>query len=371
MIGMGTKRRQYKSGSIREKNGRFYVRWYDFDGDRHEEAAGNERGAANRLLTQRLGEAASGANRPAKAGVDVTVLDCLNLAVADMRQRQLADYQNSKGKVKSIIEPEIGWMRAASFNWKQAWKYIEARRAAGVRDSTINRELSLIRKGFKLAASPEHQLIAVAPSVPTLDEGDNVRTGFLTPAEYDRMMDALPNYLQPLLCVAYHTGLRRSTLLSIRLDQVDLAAGLIWIKRTQTKNRTSQTAPILDGAMRGYCEMAVAANRKFLFEHDGLQIRSFKNAWAAAKKVAGLPNLLFHDLRRTAVRDWVAAGVSESAAMAISGHKTRSMFERYNIIQSATVLRAAALRTAFDKAAAEAKNEIGEKRGKSGTVRPS
>lgn len=370
MIGMA-KRRQYKSGSIREKNGRFYVRWYDFDGERHEESGGDDRRAAERLLQQRIGESAAGASRPAKAGVDVTVKDCLDVALADMRQRGMANYQISKYKIEAVLDPVVGWMRAAGFDWKQAWKYIEARRTAGVKDSTINRELSLLRKAFKLAAGPEYRMLAAAPAVPSLDEGDNVRTGFLTPTEYEKLLAALPTYLQPLVCVAYHTGLRRGTLLSIRLDQVDLAGGLIWISRRQTKNRTSQTVPILAGAMRGFCEMAVAANKTYLFEHDGHQIRSFKGAWTAAREAAGLPELLFHDLRRTAVRDWVAAGVSESAAMAISGHKTRSMFDRYNIIQAATVLRAAALRTSFDEAAKAAKPESGEKRGKDAAAKPS
>jgi integrase len=370
MLDMG-KRRQYKSGSVREKSGRFYVRWYDFEGERHEEAAGTDRRAAERLLQQRIGENAAGGKRVSKAGVDITVKDCLEVALAEMRQRKLASYQISKWKVDSILVPAVGWMRAASFGWKDAWKYIDSRRAGEVKDSTINRELSLLRKAFKLAAGPNHQMIAAAPPLPTLDEGDNVRTGFLTPNEYDRVLAALPEYLRPLLCVAYNTGLRRGTLLSIRLDQVDLAAGLIWISRTQVKNRQGQTVPIMAGAMRGYCEMAVSANKRYLFERDGRQIRDFRAAWSAACTAAELPNLLFHDLRRTSARDWVAAGASESATMAITGHKTRSMFDRYNIIQSATVLRAAALKTAFDEQSLKTRKKLGEERGKADSAKPS
>lgn len=334
-------KRKYKSGSVREKIGRFYIRYYDMTGHQREEFGGATRSAAEKLLRQRVGEIAAGS--PArKAGADVTVSDCLNLVLADYRLRKL-DTAIPEARIKSVINPLIGHERAATINRKAIWAYISTRRADGRKDATINRELSLIRRGLKLAASDEYGMIPRAAQVPMLDEGDNVRTGFLRPDEYQRMYNALPDYLQPLFCVAYHTGLRRGTLLSLRLDQVDLDAGLIWVSRSQTKNRTSQTAPII-GDMRAHLARALSVNVRYVFERDGKPILSFKNAWNVARIEAKLPNLRFHDLRRTAVRDWVAAGADTSTAMAISGHKTFSMFQRYNILDAANIQRAAKLR---------------------------
>ena len=66
---------------------------------------------------------------------------------------------------------------------------------------------------------------------------------------------------------------------------------------------------------------------------SGQPITDFWSVWKAALKAARLPaGRLFHDLRRSAVRTLLRAGVDESTAMKVSGHKMRSMLLRYNIV---------------------------------------
>jgi integrase len=73
----------------------------------------------------------------------------------------------------------------------------------------------------------------------------------------------------------------------------------------------------------------------FVFHRDSKPILSLRAAWRSACEAAGVPGKLMHDFRRAAVRNLVRAGVPDTVAMKLTGHKTRSVFDRYNVTSGA------------------------------------
>jgi integrase len=132
--------------------------------------------------------------------------------------------------------------------------------------------------------------------------------------------------------------IRKGELASICWSQVDFEGGFITLERDETKNGDPRTVPILAGDMR---ELLLADRRRrdeywpqspWVFSRFGIPIKDFRVSWSEACKRAGVPELKFHDLRRTAVRNMRRAGVPQVVRTKISGHKTDSMERRYNIV---------------------------------------
>jgi integrase len=185
-------------------------------------------------------------------------------------------------------------------------------------------------------------------------EDDRARQGFLTDELFERLVQELPSYLKPLTVVAYNTGIRLGELLTIRWEQVDFEGGLIRLKSGETKTGSPRTVPMM-GAMRDVLVRAKEERDQFwpdcvwVFQRLGERIREFRFAWDSACERAGLPELLFHDLRRSAARNLSRAGTPERVIMAITGHKTRAMFDRYNIVSESDLMDAAAKLELFRK----------------------
>jgi integrase len=167
------------------------------------------------------------------------------------------------------------------------------------------------------------------------------RQGFFEREPYETVRRHLRPELQVAVGIEYAFGWRcQSEVLTLELRQIDLNAGTIRVDAGATKNnegRLVHLPPDLEALIAEQVKRVRALEREmgriipYLFPHlsgrfRGRPVRDFKRTWATACRKAGVPGMLRRDLRRTAVRDLVNAGVPERVAMKVTGHKTRSVF---------------------------------------------
>ncbi|MCF8078946.1 MAG: site-specific integrase [Desulfobacterales bacterium] len=232
----------------------------------------------------------------------------------------------------------------------------------GASNATINRELAALKRMLNLGSNQTPPIVDRVPYIPMLKE-NNVRKGFFEHSDFEALRAALPSYLKGFATFAYKVGWRKSEIMNLTWNQVDLKTGIVRLEAGETKNEEGRTV-FLDGELMEIFTMQWKVRKlngaltPYVFPNrEGLgPIRDFKSAWANACKNAKIGHRLFHDFRRTAVRNMVRAGVPERVAMMISGHKTRSVFDRYNIVSERDLQSAAKKQEAYLESVAGTKS---------------
>jgi integrase len=154
-------------------------------------------------------------------------------------------------------------------------------------------------------------------------------------------------------------GWRVSEVKKMRVNQVDLLQRVISLHPGTTKNREGRTVTMTDAVFNLLTECVRGKNPEdFVFTRSNRKpIRDFRKLWANACAYAGCADLLFHDLRRTAARNLRRAGVAEGVIQRIGGWKTRSVFERYNIVTQTDIADAMLKLQAAEKEQEKAKRD--------------
>jgi len=340
--------------------GRTYWIKYSRNGKSISESTDSDKESdARKLLRKRLGEIASG-HFVGPAAEKVTIRELAEDYLNDYRvnarksldkaERMVRRHDDDGKEIDSDLMAYLGDSKAHSVGTDAVKKYIAQRLEAGAANATINRELAALKRMFNLGIQAEK--IQRKPYIPMLKES-NVRTGFFERGEFVAFRDALPDYLKAIATFAYCTGWRKTNILNLKWNQVDLGAKVVRLNPGTTKNDAGQMV-VLDGELLEVIE-AQWEKRKvvtmpgqspillcpYVFHRNGKPIRDYRKAWYDAREATGLSNKILHDFRRTAVRDMVRAGVNERVAMMISGHKTRSVFDRYNIVSEDDLREAA------------------------------
>ncbi len=230
--------------------------------------------------------------------------------------------------------------------------YILGRREQKAANATINRELSALRRGFKLAAQTSPPRVDNIPFFPHLHEA-SARQGFFEREQFEAVLAHLPNYLRAPVTVSFITGWRcASEVLTRKRNHLNLTAGTLRLEPNESKNGDAREFPIDEiPELRAVLERQLEDTRQFeiktgqvvhwLFHNQGNPIRKYDSAWHRACAAAGLSGKIVHDFRRTAARNLIRGGAATIVAKRLTGHQTDAIFERYGIVDK-SLLRDAA-----------------------------
>lgn len=358
-----------KGRLFRRVGGRvWWIQYYILGRQIRESSRSDKKSVAEKLLMRRILAVEDGTHEPAKKPV----------SYAEMRQRfvmqRLSDDYDQKDIEYGLarLDEFFSDMSSGSITDDKVTEFKLAQKAKGISNATINRHLDVLRGLFKYSA--KH--ILKPPVIKDLEEPP-ARQGFLTDAEWERLRFQLPPYLLPITVFAYATGARKEELAALTWKKVNLADSAIRLEPSDTK--TGEGRDLHFGEIPELVELMTMLwkHRKgeLVFSRtDGSPLGCFRKAWNRAAIKGGFgrmcwickickklidpdeqpwppeeptetaptcacghlchwhyEGLIFHDLRRTAVRNLRRAGVPESIVMTISGHKSRDVFERYNI----------------------------------------
>ncbi len=259
----------------------------------------------------------------------------------DYRINGQKSYGHAEARWKQHLRPFFGDCPASAVTSSRISEYVDARQAEDAANATINRELAALRRMFNLAYQATPPKVTMVPHFPMLRE-NNIRTGFLTDELHTKLANGcamIGLWLRAAFELGCTWGWRRTEVIALRVERVDLAEGTIRLNTGSTKNKDGRVAK-MPKQLRELIAQCVygKAPEDFVFtREDGKAVKDFRKVWRNVAKAAGVPGLLFHDLRRTAARNLRRIGVQEGTIMKIGGWRTRSMFDRYNIIDQSDI----------------------------------
>ena len=348
-------RDNYGNGSLFQRRGTWHVQFY-VNGRRYQRSARtDERGEGAAVPAGRNGE---GQGRPGGGPRTARLADLWAGLEADYLLNGRRSLRRAR-KAWEHVTHYFGNPRAAAVDAAELAHYCAERTADGAKPATIKYELATLRRAFRLGARVG--LIGHVPVVPTIAP-DNARKVFFTRPEFLAVRARLPEVVADVVTFAYYTGWRKGEILTLEWRHIDQAAGVVRVEHT--KNREAREFPFaavpelaaMLARRRGLAELLETGGEAvpFVFHRQGQPIKDFADAWRRACREAGLEGRrILHDFRRTATRNLVRAGVSRDVARKLTGHKTDSIFTRYNITDDRDLREAAGRLAAYDEVLAK------------------
>jgi integrase len=292
------------------------------------------------------------------------------IRVEELAEGLLRDYRiNGKKSIDDVtarwelhLKPFFGVLRAVDVTSDLIARYVDARLNEKAANATINRELAALKRAFRIGFQATPPKVQRMPAFPHLKE-DNVRKGFLEDGQCHRLVEDADLWFRALVECGRTYGWRISELLlKVRVGQVDLLNRAIRLEPGTTKNDDGREVFMTNEVhtLLSLCVVGKKPDDALFTRPNGNPVKSYKDTWYLQCTKAGLGQLycrgcgeaqentarcakcgfkgisyrglIFHDLRRTAARGLRNAGVPEGVIMKIGGWRTRSVFDRYSIV---------------------------------------
>jgi integrase len=367
--------RLYGTGSLwlrkskRHPRGEWWIRFYDSAGRQRAENAHTclchqerSESKAHKLLAKRIGETEAGtlpgpqAKRTLvedlaeslfkfqRSAMVRKIPESLPEPTRQWRERRAEMVlEVSKARWKKHLLPVFGHRKAALVTKADLDEYVTMRDKAGARNATINRELSLLHRMYRLGYESRPRLVSDTPKFPDRLV-ESARTGFIEDVALKKLLAAIKEPgLRGMTMVAYRLGFRKSELQNLLVMQV--ADGWIKLFAGATKNGKPRVVAMPDDVRKVVeaCCARKAPDAHVFTWRDGSPILDFRSSWKKACQMAGVAGLRFHDLRRSTVRNMMRRGLSAAVAMRITGHLTRVVFDNYDVTAETDLKDAAKL----------------------------
>lgn len=290
---------------------------------------------------------------PDPAADHATVGDLLTIWLHDRRRKGAKSLPQMESRVGRLQQQPIAKVRATRLTRADVAELGEDLRqgeagAKPLSPASSNRFLETVRSALNHAQKMDPPIPVRIPHFEMQAE-DNVRQGFLRIEDYQRVLESIAEpWLRLLFSIGFHVGARAGAILATRWDQVDWDTLVIRPPASQSANKIVGMWPIygdLERLLRvaHFQHEAETPDVPWIIHRDGRQLHNhddYRFPWAHAAQLAGLPDLHIHDLRRTAARNMLAAGVPETEVCKVIGWKGPEMLRRYAIQDELAAARA-------------------------------
>lgn len=327
---------------IINRNGHWYVDYY-FNGRRIRESVGTSKRLAETVLAKRKAEIAEGRFLLRKKEPKMTF--------SEMAANYLDYSRNNKKSfkrdilsccklkeyfgdtpVKAIVPEDIE-------NFRTKRRSEKSYRGTQTAEATINRELSCLR--HMLSRAERDKIIESNPFKHIkLKKEENERDRVLSEKEYEKLKASSPGWLRSIIITAYCTAMRLGELLNLTWDMVDLENGFIRLSSKDTKTGERRSIPLTTDMLSILSSIERREGIPYVFLRKGQRIKSIKDSFETAIKKAQIEGFTFHDLRHTCITNWRRAGIDNLTSMKMSGHKSLTVFKRYNTVEEMDLLDA-------------------------------